>query len=447
MEIISYMLPEFEYLPPRITIDDNGEIRVDCEAEEHAGATKVHKSIFLYCVVRCENTGEIKEFNGLDHVNAFLMYRSVVKGAEDTKPIAKALLCYHQFLANHNLQWDQFPVRNFKKPTYQFKRYLEQLYQAGELAASTAKAYMSQVVRFYKFYLRRMEFDNPPFEYEVVSINVASKHSSISSTRNILITSTDLRLKIATSNSEMPNKLRALSDTEWNILDEVLRLERCGLRLADGVSSKVSIATEFMLLFLLMRYTGLRREEALTLPALLIKPDQSSLGYADIHISTGVGVHTKGGKARSIEIPVQLSNLLHKYKCSERYNRRFSKFILHNPDVKHVPLFLTQDGKPFSVDSVNARWSEIRKYIREKHSMVFDHKPHNLRATYGTFRLRELIMGDNPLQVSKALVYIQDRMGHQDLSTTEKYLSQLKSMSDAFSLTEHAIDFHLDQEQ
>lgn len=445
MEIISYMLPGFEYRPPRIRIDDHGEIHIDSAEVDHVDVAKVHKSIFLFGVIRCENTGEIRELSGLDHVNAYLMYKSVMEHSEDTTHTAKALLCYHQFLEDNCLKWDQFPVRNFKKPTYQFKRYLEQLYHEGKLADSTAKSYMSQVVKFYKFYLTRMEFDNPPFEYEVVSINVASKHSSISSSRNILITSTDLRLKIATAGKQIPNNLRALSEDEWKILDEVLRLDRCGLRLSGGLLSKVSIATEFTLLCLLMRYTGLRREEALTFPVSLVKPEQGSLGYADIYISPTVGVQTKGGKSRTIEIPVKLLNLLQQYKCSERYNRRFLKFASKNPDVKQVPLFLTQEGTPFTIGSVNARWGEVRKYICNKHSMAFEHKPHNLRATYGTFRLKELIMGSNPLPVPRALVYIQDRMGHQNLSTTEKYLSQLKSMSDAFSLAEHAIDFHLEQ--
>lgn len=234
MEIIAYTLPKFEYRTPRITISDTGEINVDCEAEDIVGPSKVGKSIFLFCLVRCEKTGSIDEFYGLNHVNSYLMHKSIVDQAMDTKPIAKALLCYHQFLSNHKLQWDHFPVRNFQKPTFQFKRHLEALFKEGDLAESTAKAYMREVVRFYKFYLKRREFDNPPFEYELITINVANKHSEISSSKQVLVTTTNLRLKIPKSVTGMPNKLRALSEAEWNILDQVLRIDRCGLRTADG---------------------------------------------------------------------------------------------------------------------------------------------------------------------------------------------------------------------
>lgn len=442
MDIIAYTMPEFSYRQPQVNITANGELSMTESGD--AEAYRIPKSIFLFSVIRDADTHTIIKFHGLDHVNAYLMYRSVNHEAKDTKPIAKALLCYHQFLADNDLKWDHFPVRNHQKPTYQFKRYLEELHGTRKLALSTAKAYISQVVRFYKFYLSRREFTNKPFNYEVVTVKNRGSHSSISASRDIIIETTDLRLKIAGPHQKVPNKLRSLSEEDWYILNKVLNEDRCGIRLLNDKIIKVSLAIEFTLIFLVMRYTGLRRKEALTLPVQLIYSSGSDKGFTDIHVSPAVGVQTKNGSAREIEIPRKLLILLYEYKCTERFLTRSNKFMKLYPNEKHIPLFLNRYGEPFDIDTVNARWGEIRRYICHEYNLDFSHKPHNLRATYGTFRMRDLIMGENPVPVSKAQVFIQFHMGHKDLSTTEIYLDQLKLQPQDFSLVEEAINFHIE---
>lgn len=443
MEIVAYELPRFEYRQPVVSGTADGELEVTFDTDA-LYSTSVGASIFLFEITRCKTSNVITKFIGLDQVNAYLMHRSLNDGLKDTRPIAKALLCYFQFLYDHDLNWRVFPVRNHLKPTYRFKRYVEELYREGKLALTTAKAYMAQVVRFYKFYLKRRDFDNAPFEYEEVSIDVAASPTGISESRRVTVITTDLRLKFAQQRMPYPTKLRSLTEEEWEVLDRVLREDRCGIQMKQSESVMVKLAQEFSLIFLLMRYTGLRREEALSLPARLIEPDGQSTGYAYLHVSPGVGVKTKRSKARDVECPRNLVRILHDYKCSERFRLRSAKYVANYPEAQSVPLFLSREGHPFGVDSLNARWGEVRRYIRNHYQLQFLHKPHNLRATYGTFRLKELISGERCLSVAQAQVHLQTCMGHKDLSTTEHYLTQLKNSACAFALVEHAIDFQLE---
>ena len=71
------------------------------------------------------------------------------------------------------------PYIQSRKPTYSFKRFLEESYRSSDtdihLAGSTAKAYMRAVVNFYKFYIRKgFRFENEPFEFEMIRQEIES---------------------------------------------------------------------------------------------------------------------------------------------------------------------------------------------------------------------------------------------------------------------------------
>ncbi|TOM46854.1 integrase, partial [Vibrio parahaemolyticus] len=90
---------------------------------------------------------------------------------------------------------------------------------------------------------------------------------------------------------------------------------------------------------------------------------------------------------------------------------------------RHEPLFVSEQGNPVTSRSTNARWSEFRALI-QKTNPTFKHRFHDLRATYGTFRLHDLL-GAGLAEV-ECLELLMGWMGHENERTTWKYLRFLK---------------------
>ena len=466
-ELVSRKLDGFEYRTPIldiVNVDGKSAVRVTEDPKEMA--VPVPSTTFLFLVETAEidtKTGEIVEnpeehsgstktiltdWKGLDCVNSYLMHLSVDKGLKDTGSVSRGLLLYFQFLMDHDFEWNNFPHRPNQRPTYRFKSHLEMLYREGLLAVSTCKSYLNVVVNFYKFYmLRKYEFDNPPFEHEVINLLLNSKdHSSMKPYYRQVINTTDLRLRLPNKqNADVPNYLRSLTDYEWDKLDHILNSTRRGIKINCGQPVSVSIAIEVRLLMFIMRYTGMRREEAVAINREWIsKPTEEQLikGCIRKPIGYSVGIHTKGGKEREIEIPAKLMAALYEYSRSSRYMKRVEVFNSLN-NQRWTPLFIAQGGKKkLDENTLNGRWLEIKRVIDIELGYPFDHKMHNLRATYAVMRLKELI--NNGMPAGDALVYIQNRMGHSSLATTQIYLKQTEGKVSAFEKAEDAISYVLE---
>lgn len=89
----------------------------------------------------------------------------------------------------------------------------------------------------------------------------------------------------------------------------------------------------------------------------------------------------------------------------------------------HEPLFISQQGNPATGKSIEARWVELRTEIKETEPS-FTHRFHDLRATYGTYRLNDLLEAQLP--VVECMELLMGWMGHKNESTTWKYLRFLK---------------------
>ncbi|MFA0284590.1 site-specific integrase, partial [Vibrio sp. 10N.222.55.F12] len=147
-------------------------------------------------------------------------------------------------------------------------------------------------------------------------------------------------------------------------------------------------------------------------------------------------------KTRTVEISSDLLQSLNEYRTSERRLKRVAKVtekIEHldssNPPFtqktieilerceRHEPLFVSQQGNPATGKSIEARWVEFRAGIKHAEPS-FNHRFHDLRATYGTYRLSDLIEAQLP--VVDCMELLMGWMGHKDESTTWKYLKFLK---------------------
>ncbi|MCH8493669.1 MAG: site-specific integrase [Idiomarina sp.] len=376
-------------------------------------------------------------------VNAWFVYLVATKRLENLSSYARALRRYWSFLDKEQLTWNEFPPPKALKPTYRFRNDdLLRNAREGKLAYSTANTYMTHVVQFYLWaayegYYRITE-KHKPFEIEFVTIKNNSMFAHMRP--KFTVQTSDLRIRVPRDSTTQ--KVRGLTPLGQDAL--------------YNLSFQLRAASiEIRLICLLAIQCGLRLEEAsgLTLDALnnAILRDGTRAQY-EITIGPSNGVPTKYNKTRTIEVTGELLNELLNYAISERRINRLDKLkenlancastvpisSLHlslslnlakvNSEAMtaaslYEPIFISQRGFPYAPKTVSARFGEIRRSIIES-GTEFAYKFHDLRCTYATYRLNSLLSAG--LAPADALALLMQWMGHNQESTTWKYLSYLK---------------------
>lgn len=345
-------------------------------------------------------------------VNLWFIHLVSVKGLQDLSSYSRALLRYWKFIEEEELEWDHFPPVKALKPTYLFRnKYLLPMAKSGLLAYSTANTYMSHVVQFYSWAYHEKYIDitdkHKPFEVEFINIYNSSMLAHLSP--KMVVQTTDLRIKVPRDASRNQiNALNPLTQNELKMIANMLQHE----------------SVEFRLMCILSMLSGLRIKEvcSFTLNAL-----ENAIPTSDIknrfHVKIGpvTGVLTKFNKTRTIEISNILLSQLLGYSLSERRLQRKdkTKFI-----SQHEPLFISQRGNYYTSDSMQTLWSKFRKRMQSHYKIHFNHRFHDLRASYGTYRLNSLL--ETNLDASEALNLLMGWMGHNHENTTWKYLRYLK---------------------
>lgn len=379
--------------------------------------------------------------------NNWLIHLKANLHREEVSTQAQGLLHFFSFLNDIDHSWDFMPGPLRKRPTYAFKRHLKEAFKSGVLARSTANSYMRVVVNFYKFYLsKNYVFDHPPFNYETVKVDTPSRHDFMRK-QSLIVESTDVRLGLPSDRrfNGLSRRLIPLSEHEWQLVEEICNNDKKGIVHTTKTKIEVPLSKEFLLALEICRYSGLRREELITLRARQIyKPTSEKLHKKYLIHSEGLtldpklGIRTKNGTVRHAEIPVSLMEKLHIYINSERYVRRKKLFEQCNPaEADNPPILITQRGNFYSPKSLDARWGELRNAVRAI-APSFDHKFHNLRSTYAVFRLKELL--NRGLKEADALDYLQAVMGHKQRSTLLGYLKLSRQEKSANQVFEESLE-------
>ncbi|PSW23681.1 integrase [Photobacterium swingsii] len=366
--------------------------------------------------------------------NSYLFYLKAVKKAEDLSPCAQALRAYYQFLEEKGLRWDKFPPVKRLKPTYLYRSHLLKQIKQGELAHSTASVRMNQIVNYYKWlmhdgYLRVKNEKEAPFKMEFVSVQNSGMLAHISPT--FIVETSDLRIKVPRdADSKNIRPLSPLGCDALGILTQHLS----------------QTSEELRLQALLAIDTGMRVEEVATLSLDALDTAtplaESQHRFEILLCPRSTGVQTKFLKTRTVEISSDLLQSLNEYRISERRLKRVTRLnekIEHlDSDAspfpqktverlercnRHEPLFVSQQGNPATGKSIEARWIEFRAEVKQAEPS-FTHRFHDLRATYGTYRLSDLL--EAKLPIVDCMELLMGWMGHKDESTTWKYLRFLK---------------------
>lgn len=378
--------------------------------------------------------------NGLyiEPVNHWFIHLIAAKRLENISSYSRALLRYWSFLEKESLAWDQFPPIKSLKPTYRFRN--EDLLnntKNGSLAYSTANTYMNHVVQFYRWAAHEQFFsvteNNKPFEIEFIQVKNNGMLAHMMP--KFVVQTSDLRIRVPRdAASNQINSLNPLTREMLTSLSRYLHQE----------------SPETRLIVLLGVQCGLRIEEAAGLTISAINqavPISDSRTRYQITIGPGNGVPTKYNKTRIIEIPHCLLETLQRYAIGERRLNRLDKLQARiikckndcredSPPVinksklelliaaqNHEPLFISQAGNPLHPKVLSTRFGEMRKAMLAK-EIPFNHRFHDLRCSYATYRLQSLL--DSGIEVTSALDLLMQWMGHNHESTTWKYLRYIK---------------------
>ncbi|MBF4323427.1 tyrosine-type recombinase/integrase, partial [Vibrio anguillarum] len=119
------------------------------------------------------------------------------------------------------------------------------------------------------------------------------------------------------------------------------------------------------LIYRLCADAGLRIDEAIHFPAHDIgKADYSDLDTVPIKIT-----RTKGSKERTVEVPIELYEELEIYKESHARLKNLNKRneLVQSGEVLDTVeyLFISNKGTPYSVNTLETHFSNLRKQIRE----------------------------------------------------------------------------------
>lgn len=352
-----------------------------------------------------------------------------------TASIAEDLAAYLRFIEEYKVDWLDFPSSKLHRPTYRFNGYLKLLIHSEEIAASTAKRRMATIIRFYQWIMDENLFrpENTPWKQNDRHIEF---YGSYGERRLKNFKTTDI--SISATKQENPYvewiddgiKLRPLPQQEqvW-LLDALITLKNY----------------EMLLIHLFGLLTGARMQTILTfrvrdaLKNHLIG-SQNSLRYP---VGPGTGIDTKNDKQLILHFPVWFYNMLSAYSGSARAKRRRLK--AHGGDTEDQYLFLSVRGTPLYTsrhDETSTFLNSIRHrkigqgvrqyitdyiipFIQQKYDRRFHYRFHDTRATFGMNMVDERmkLVEEKKIPLADVMNFVQIRMGHASLATTERYLN------------------------
>ena len=216
-------------------------------------------------------------------------------------------------------------------------------------------------------------------------------------------------------------RIRVPKHAESNRVRSLNPLEREEVRAMIQVILKSS-PKEMRLMVALGCQAGLRLGEAVTFSDKLVRKTLPEEKRIEVEIGPHVGVNTKLGKIRTVEMPATLMRALYNLSVSDRRENRKAKA----GDLgQHVPLFINQRCGRYTKKSVMKLWGDIRDIIRKRYGLPFKHDFHDTRVSYCTYRLQSLL--DSGVSPADAISLLMGWMGHENERDTWKYIKYLRT--------------------
>jgi integrase len=366
------------------------------------------------------------------HGSLYLLARAADFNApsdQTLKGYAKGLVDYMNTLALDGVDYLATPKREGARPTYHYKAELSLKVNLNEIAASTANGRISAVVNFYRWMQGRYDYHPTEKLWKETQYKIPYQDGR-GFYRNRNVITTDLRIKVATEDS-----------TGEYVVDEGKLYPYSPEEQAGIVQALITTGnTEMLLSFLFSILTGARISTTFTIRCSnIIDPKLAKTSELAVKIGRGTLVDNKLNKRMNIYIPAWLNALIYVYINSERYMRRAARARSKKDGEQYV--FLTQHGNPYYISKNDIERGRekpiqdgysVRQFASKKMQPLLNslEQPlkfrfHNLRASFCMNELeqkmKEIPRDDNEATYA-ALTYVQGRMGHSDITTTQRYL-------------------------
>jgi len=391
------------------------------------------------------------------------LQREVGYESRTFRGIADHLLDFLRFVEEEGLDYLYFPANDRLKVTYRYRQRLIDFVSSGQLSASTASARINAVVNFYRGIVHWYLVDDAHIEN--VAFTEIKKYISVTTAygipKNLRINSHNLAIKNPKNQRQAEyindgGDLRPLTLDEQSIILKVL----------------LESPREYQLMFYLSLFTGARVQTIGTLRLKHLDGVLDSNGYLRLPIGAGTQIDTKRGKCMTLLVPGWLVQDLRIYVNSKEARKRRARSFYRESADNYV--FLSNNGAPYYTskqelfdrrnESVNEHarlvtradgvaiqdGGSLRKHIREmllprtrRNIPDFqDFTFHDLRATFGMNLLESQLRHLGEQQITAALEYVRQRMGHANIKTTMQYL-QYKSRLKWKNSVQHEFEIKL----
>ncbi|WP_369411493.1 tyrosine-type recombinase/integrase [Polynucleobacter finlandensis] len=305
----------------------------------------------------------------------------------------RAMYDFFSFLLANDYDWRQSPLPGMPSPIMAWRDWSR---GTLKLQASTINQRLRVVVRFYEWAFKKGFIDKLPFDFVQIQTSRQPGFLAHVDTSNSTISSPEVLLK------QTQQTIRILTKEQIVVCHQAL-------------SNRTH-----QLMFELMVRTGLRQVECRTFPDSYVfdperrkdlTPGQKLRLYLDPK-----DMDIKNSKPRDIDIPYDLMEKLWDYSVRRRQGR-----ANNNTDAKELPnLFLTEGGTPYQKDAITSLFRVLSRRVG------FRVTAHMLRHSYATFLLWSL--RKSTTFEGEPLLYVRDRMGHANVSTTTIYLHLINSL-------------------
>lgn len=322
------------------------------------------------------------------------------------------LLTYANFLETHEIDLWHFPRQRKEQALIQYRGYLVDCRNRGEISPSGASHRMRVVVKFYRFLYAEGLIDSERTLWKERRFTI-STYDAHGFERTVIVNTTDLAI---------PNRRRGRLSLE----DGLMPLSETGLKELLHLS-RSSQPIEFFLMVLLGVFCGLRIgtiSDIKTGTLLNAAPDPASPGSRLINVGPGAcpPVATKNGVNGQVSIPETVFKRVMTYATSSRRSRRLAIASPGDADL----VFLTTRGKPYCNHGTDSSGA-IRTLTRNLrlaaeasgNSELSKFKFHQTRATFATRLTAALLEKHN---VNNVLAFVKRAMLHSKEATTLLYI-------------------------
>lgn len=336
-----------------------------------------------------------EDMRGCYPANEFLRYylqRGAIGSPKSWAPIGQAIYDFFSVLEANGLKWDDV---DRGKHTDLVSAYRDYCFNVAKHKRGTVRQRLIFITAFYEYAKRQHWIHKLPFEYEQ---RRANRKPLSAPSGNMAVA------------SPMPRGQRDL--IRFLSTEEVRAL------------LKAVVNPHHRMIVLLALHTGLRREELATFPlSYVFDPAQTPTKSRNIAITLdpedGTGMKTKGSYRRTVWVSRHLMGDLHHYAAHWRGERS------HKSAGTYAPLFLNQDGRPWSSDGKG-----IEAFVRRLGRKIGLHiSPHILRHTYATHTLLALQRQRDQNRL-EPVIFLMRQLGHTSIATTQRYLHLINDLAD-----------------